>query len=258
MAFKPLNTKDETTQFRKTLLYAHAGWGKTTQAKHFTAHYGKGFIISGESGLSSIRSAGIDYLPFSSFDGRNDPAKDVYSFTGIIRTILSDEFKAAQYKWLMLDSMTELSDMAMQWSTSNADKRAAETGKKVNGFEVWGDYADKLLLSSKFIRDLPYHVILTALAVEKENEATGNKDIWPSMQGNKVVTQLLGIFDNVLCGTKASVKTADGKSTEVKRYIISDDIRGWHGKVRDEHNVVPPVVETGNVIDIIKLIEGAV
>ena len=67
--FKPLNTSDQTTSFRKTLLYGHHGWGKTTQFIHYQKHYGKGFIISGESGLSSIRSAGIDYLPFTSWAG---------------------------------------------------------------------------------------------------------------------------------------------------------------------------------------------
>ena len=49
MAFTPLNTKDETTSFGKTLIYAPAGWGKTTQAKHMQKAYGKGFIVSGES-----------------------------------------------------------------------------------------------------------------------------------------------------------------------------------------------------------------
>ncbi len=63
MAFKPMKTSDEATGFRKTLLYGAAGFGKTTQAKHFKRAFGQGFIISGEAGLSSIRSEGIDYLP---------------------------------------------------------------------------------------------------------------------------------------------------------------------------------------------------
>ena len=78
--FEPLNTSGDDTAKRKVLLYGHHGWGKTTQLKYFQEEYGKGFIFSGESGLSSIRSAGIDYLPFSSWDNPSDPKKGIYSF----------------------------------------------------------------------------------------------------------------------------------------------------------------------------------
>jgi hypothetical protein len=256
MAFKPLNTRDDTTAFRKALLYSHAGWGKTTQAVHYEKHYGPGFIISGEAGLSSIRSAGIDYLPFSSFDGKVDAANGIYSFVEVCRLIMSAEFKAAGYKWLMLDSLTELSDMVMAWSTLKAEQAAADAGKKVNGFEKYGDYADKMLAACKFIRDLPYHVIISALAKETENE-NGDREIWPAVQGNKLQMQIPGIFDCVLCGVKTSVKTADGKGTEVKRLIVTDNVRGWQGKVRDEKRVIKPIEETSNVIDIIKRLEEA-
>ena len=77
---KVRSTADHTTSYRKTLLYAHHGWGKTTQMKHFQEAYGKGLILSGESGLSSIRSAKIDYLPFTSWNGEHNPVKNLYAF----------------------------------------------------------------------------------------------------------------------------------------------------------------------------------
>lgn len=255
MAFKPLNTKDETTSFRKSLLYAHAGWGKTTQALYYKKHYGNGFIISGEAGLSSIRSAGIDYLPFSSFAGKSDPSQNVYSFADICQIIGSPEFKAAGYKWIMLDSLTELSDMVMAWAAQKAERTAVETGKKVNGFEKFGEYAEKMIGACKFIRDLPYHVIVSALAKEAENDE-GAHEIWPSVQGNKVQMQIPGIFDNVLCGVRVNVKGAD-KSVEVKRYIITDEVKGWHGKVRDEKKVIKAIEETADVTDILRKLEKA-
>jgi hypothetical protein len=255
MAFKPLNTKDETTSFRKTLLYAHAGWGKTTQALYFQKHYGKGFIISGEAGLSSIRTAGIDYLPFSSFAGKSDHANNVYTFADICQIISGPEFKAAGYKWIMLDSLTELSDMVMAWSSAKAERTAVETGKKVNGFEKFGEYAEKMNGACKFIRDLPYHVIVSALAKESENDE-GAHEIWPSVQGNKVQMQIPGIFDNVLCGIRQNVKNAD-KSVSVQRLIVTDEIRGWHGKVRDEKRVIKSIEETHDVTDILRKLEKA-
>lgn len=253
--FRPLNTKDETTSFRKTLLYSMAGWGKTTQAKHFKRVYGKGFIISGEAGLSSVRSEGIDYLPFMSLDGPVDHSKGIYSFVEICKLIMSDDFKAAGYKWIMLDSLTELSDLTFEWAESEAIRNAAITGKKVNGFEQWGLYKDKMVGACKFIRNLPCHVIITALLKNGEDD---NKDPLrqPLVQGSAVQAQLPGIFDNVFCGISKDVKAADGKS-ETKRFVITANTNGYVGKVRDEHNVVQIIEETGDVTTLLAKLDAA-
>lgn len=249
MAFKPLNTADATTSFRKSLLYANAGWGKTTQARHFKRHYGKGFIISGEAGLSSIRAEGIDYLPFTSFDGPIDEAKGVYSFIHICRIINSDEFRTAGYKWIMLDSLTELSDMVFSWADAKATSTAAATGKKTNGFEVWGDYKDRMIGACKFIRDLPYHVVITALAKNSEDD-NGDTKYLPMLQGNAVQAQVPGIFDNVFCGTTKTTKDDSGKLS-TSRVTITAAYGGWQGKVRDESGTIQPVEETGDITTIL-------
>lgn len=254
MAFKPLNTADDTTAFRKSLLMATHGWGKTTQAKHFKRVFGKGFIISGEAGLSSIRSEGIDYLPFSSFDGPVDESKGVYSFIQICKIINSAEFKAAGYKWIMLDSLTELSDMVFAWSDAKAQATAAQTGKKVNGFEVWGDYKDRMIGACKFIRDLPYHVVVTALEKQAEDD-NGDTYYLPLLQGSAVQAQIPGIFDNVLCGVITTVKEDDKKIT--KRFVVTSSYAGRNGKVRDESGTVKVVEETGDITSILTKMDVA-
>jgi hypothetical protein len=250
MAFKPLNTMDATTAFYKTLVLASHGWGKTTQAKHYKARYGKGFIISGESGLSSIRSQGIDYLPFSSFDGAVDQAKGIYSFTEICRMIMSDEFKAEGYKWIMLDSLTELSGLTFAWADAKATAEAAMLNKKVNGFDKWGSYSESMINACKFIRDLPYHVCITSLVKSGEDD-NGAVFHQPLLQGSAVQAQIPGIFDNVLCGVTATVKDAAGEDA-IERYVVTAELRGWKGKVRDELGVVLPVEKTGDVTTILE------
>lgn len=234
MIITPLNTSDHTTSHRKTLLYALHGWGKTTQAKHFQRRYGSGFIISGESGLSSIRSAGIDYLPFSSWDGPVDPARGIYSFMSIVNWVRSDDFKARNYKWIMIDSLTELGDLAYPAAEEKAAKTPTKDGK-VNGFAIWEEYASMMVGACKWIRDLPMHVIVTALAKEGEDE-NGNKDHWPMVKGNSVKQQLPGIFDCVFCGIKRIITDPNNPEAQSKNvhYIITDEYKGWHGKVRDE------------------------
>jgi hypothetical protein len=213
-----MNTRDETTSFRKTLLVGQAGWGKTTQAKHYKRHYGKGFIISGEAGLSSIRNEGIDYLPFSSFDGSVDDANGIYSFIHICRLINSPEFKAAGYKWIMLDSLTELSDMVFSWADAKATANAAATGKKQNGFEVWGDYKDRMVGACKFIRDLPYHVVLTALEKSSE-DGNGETQYLPLLQGSAVQAQIPGIFDNVFFGDQVGEGGRQERDQALRHYL---------------------------------------
>jgi len=244
MPFRPKNTRDEGTSFFKTLLYALPGWGKTTQALHYKKKYGKGFIISGEAGLASIRSAGIDYLPFTSWDGEHDPDGDVYSFRGICRIISSDDFVKAGYKWIMLDSLTELSDLAIE--SIKAELEAAGQGD--NGFAVWGDYANAMIGACKWVRDLPYHVVVTALAKEDKNP-DGEVEYWPMIKGSAAQKQLPGIFDNVLCGVRTSEKDDDGKN-KVIRYVVTDELAGYHGKVRDENRVLKPWEKTGDITDL--------
>lgn len=255
--FKTLSTADDTTSFRKVLVYGAAGVGKTTQAARFKEHYGKGLILSGEAGLSSIRSSAIAYLPFTSFDGPHDPAANVFSFIGICRMMQSPEFKAEGFKWLMLDSMTELSDMVMAWATAKAERKAAETGKPVNNFDKYGDYNDKMMGAARFLRDLPMHVIISALSQESENEATGEKEITPLIQGGKAKAQIPGIFDAVLGLVARHTKATKDAPASTARYVITGPSGGWRCKVRDEHGVVDAVMETGSIVDVLKLIEAA-
>lgn len=245
MDFKPLNTADTSTSYWKVLNYAQHGWGKTSQAKHYQEAYGSGFIISGESGLSSIRSAGIDYLPFTSWNGDTDPTKDQYSFRDIFKWIRSDGFKSMDYKWIMLDSLTELADHAHQAATLDAEQKAKDTGKKVNGFEIWQEYAAVMIGVCKAIRDMQMHVLVTALAREAQDD-DGAPVFWPMVAGKQVQQQLPGIFDCVLCGVRHSTVDGEGNA-RVERFIVTDEVKGWMGKVRDEHRVLKPVEREHNI-----------
>jgi hypothetical protein len=93
MTFKVMKTSNvskETTT--KVMLYAHHGFGKTYQCRFYQRRFGPGLILSGEAGLKSIEDVDIDYLPFSSWDGKNDAQSGVYSFRGICKLLTSAEF----------------------------------------------------------------------------------------------------------------------------------------------------------------------
>jgi hypothetical protein len=232
---EPQNTQDGTVDFRKTLLYAHHGWGKTTQAKYYQAYYGPGYILSGESGLSSIRGAGIDYNSFFSWDDKDQHASGRYSFKGLIEDVVNTKEFRLKYKWIMVDSLTELGDLSMAHEEKNA--KPTKNGE-INGFELWENHASNLLGACKYVRDLPMHVIVTSLA-KQDTDENGNVNHWPMIKGKQIQKQLPGIFDCVLCGVRTM--STDANDPGVIRMIVTDEYRGWHGKVRDENRVLSPV-----------------
>tara|TARA_Y100001970_G_scaffold145912_1_gene179139 strand:- start:14589 stop:15392 length:804 start_codon:yes stop_codon:yes gene_type:complete len=251
--FEPLNTAGDDTAKRKVLLYGHHGWGKTTQLKYFQEHFGKGFIFSGESGLSSIRSAGIDYLPFSSWDDPSDPKKGKYSFKDIFKWTKSEDFKKKGYSWIGIDSLTELSDLSYQHAEKEEKIRAEKLGKKnPDGFAVWGNHASQLIGACKAIRDMNMHCIVTALAKESTDD-NGNVDYWCMIAGKATMQQLPGIFDCVFCGVRVT-QEIEGRQ-QVLRYVITDEVRGWHGKVRDEKRRLKAVEKTGNIVELLKRLD---
>jgi hypothetical protein len=233
--FKPISTKTALSAEAptKVLIYAHHGFGKTYQCRKYQERYGPGFIISGEAGLKSIGDIDIDYLPFDSWDGPVDPDNGKYSFRSLIRYVNSPEFKAKGYKWIAIDSLTELADRVLE------QLQQQYPGEK-DGFKVWGEY-DKLLTASlKWIRDLPLHVYVTCLAKEEKN-SEDMTDYWPSLKGQAVSKKVPAIFDHVFCGVRVTDKDPQTGVAKVRRLLITDEVNGWHGKARDPQRRLKPI-----------------
>jgi hypothetical protein len=231
----------------KVLLYTHHGFGKTYQCRYYQEVYGKGLILSGESGLKSLEDVKIDYLPFTSWDGSHDPEEGVYSFRGIVKMLQSPAFKEAGYKWIAIDSLTEMSDRLME-------KLERDYRDEKNGFAMWGEYSRLMMGALKWVRDLPMHVYVTALAMD-ETDDNDKTHYWPHVHSKKLAKQVPGLFDHVLCGLRETVKDADG-TAKVHRSFVTDQVNGWHGKVRDPLNRIRAVEKTARVTDLLLRMEG--
>ena len=241
--FKPKQANDgSVASASKTLLISHHGFGKTYQCRYLQESLGPGFIISGEAGLKSIEDCGIDYLDFSSWDGErgqtHDPENGVYSFKGIIKMINTPEFKKRKYKWLCIDSLTELSDRCMAWAEE-------EFGN--NGFEKYGAHSTQIIGAMKYVRDLPMHIYVTALAAEEQDD-NDQTHYWPLLKSKKVAKQVPALFDHVLCGIRRT--SGDPPQVQIERFIITEEVKGWHGKVRDPRNRLRPVERCDNIMNL--------
>ena len=244
MKFRPSKTSDlQSDGPTKTLLYAHHGWGKTFQCRFYQKRFGKGLIISGEAGLKSIEDTDIDYIPFLSWDGENNEEKGTYSFKQIFKWLTMPEFLPAQgYKWIAIDSLTEMSDRLLESLEQEMD------GDK-NGFKVWGEYDSQMTGTLKIIRDLPVHVFMTCLAKE-EADANGVTQFWPHIKGKGVAKRIPAIFDHVFCGVRTTEKTDSGHP-KVRRMFATDEVNGWHGKSRDPQRRLNAIEECDDVTELL-------
>jgi len=241
--FKTMNTSsiahDGPT---KVLLYAHHGYGKTFQCRFYQERYGKGLILSGESGLKSVEDVQIDYVPFDSWNGEHDPENGKYSFRGTIeaikKSINAGDF---DYKWIAIDSLTELSERLIEHLEKEHE------GNK-NAFQMWGDYSRLMLGALKWVRDLPIHVYVTCLAKE-EKDANDVTQYWPLVKGTAVSKHIPALFDHVLCGVRVT-ETDDQGKPKVRRFVVTDEVSGWHGKVRDPRNRLKPYEQVDDVTDL--------
>jgi len=243
--FKPRKTNDASvTDTSKTLIYALHGFGKTTQFKYYKENFGKGFIMSGEGGLTSISDQDIDYLPFTSWNKEHDPEKEIYSFRGICKMIKSPDFAKMGYKWIGIDSLTEGSDLLHR----ELDR---EYGDDPNSYKLWGEFARQMIGSLKWIRDLDYHILVTALAKDEEDD-NGRITFWPQIHGKASAKQIPALFDHVFAGVRETVRGEEG--IKVLRHLYTDEVSGYHGKIRDPLQRIPAVLNTSNVAEVIKAI----
>ena len=242
MPFNALSTTSSSSHHSKVLLYAHHGWGKTFQCRHYQDRFGKGLIISGEAGLASLGDVEIDYIPFNSWDGEINEDEGVYSYRHIWKMVQSADFKKAGYKWICIDSLTELAERLIE-------HLEAEHADSNNGFAMWGDYARIMNGVLKAIRDMPCHVYITCLAKE-EKDPNDVTQYWPHVPGQAVGKKIPALFDHVLCGVRVTEKDDKGVP-RVKRYVASDEVSGWHGKTRDPRQRLKAYEECDDVTELL-------
>ena len=246
--FKTFNTSDSSTDKHNTLIMAPHGFGKTKQAEFYAEAYGAGIILSGEGGLRTLKGADIDYVPFTSFKEPGDET----SFRSILGVIKRDpEFAAKGYKWIVVDSLNELAEMAYR----EKDKEINGNATKPNPFAVYSEYASEVGAAIKVLKDLPYHILVTSLVRSKEDD-NGNTYHQPLVKGQDLQRLLPGIFDNVFCGVRRTIQAEEGPA-KVQRYIVTDEVNGWAGKYRGKPGTLKPIEDTGNVTELHAKIDAA-
>ena len=200
------STKDVDNQFLNVLIYGDSGSGKTT----FSGTAPKPLILSAESGLLSLNKIGaFDYVQINQFQD----LIDAYDYLAV---------EKHDYKTIVIDSLTEIQTQCM-------DAILAEAGREQAQIADWGRLNTRMVNAVRKFRDLPFNLIIIALAEKVMAEDGFDQQLVPLVQG-KLKNLLPAFFDEVFLAYASERRDADGNvhvehallTHGTKKYIAKD------------------------------------
>lgn len=171
------NTKDLHSHQVKVMVYGQSGIGKTTLLG--TLPESETLIISAESGLLCLQDKSIDVVE----------AKNYEAVRAVFASLTKNE-DSGKYKFICIDSLTEISDLLVK------NLKAREEYKNPsNALKLWGEFSETIIGLIKAFRDLPRHVVFTALSDDVNDGGIITKK--PMISGNKAQQLMPSFFDEV-------------------------------------------------------------
>lgn len=171
------STKNLHTEQVKMLVYGQSGIGKTTLCG--TLPESETLIISAESGLLCLSDKDIAVTEVKSYDA----VRAAYAY-------LQKNEDGGKYKYVGIDSLTEISDLVVK-----SLKAKDEYKNPSNTLKMWGEFNEIMIGLIKAFRDLPRHVVFTALADDVNDGGIIIKK--PLISGSKAQGLMPSYFDEV-------------------------------------------------------------
>ena len=197
------STKDLKGKKINICVYGKTGTGKTHLISTIPE---KALILNADKGVLTLRKSDIDYATCVSW-------KDVSDF---MKYMASKEC-AEKYKWIIFDSFSAIAEI-LQYHLKNE--------KNMKGFELWGEYSDKLGEMIRLIRDQEQYSTLSIFESSQSKNADGITTHAFNIPGDKISEKVPFYFSNVF-STHCKVK--DDKPTYFLQTIPKN---GWEGKAR--------------------------
>ena len=238
--------KPETNHFYKGLIYAPAGHGKTyflgtAQDDPRTKPM---LLLDYEGGTTTLVGRDIDIVPIHSWD----------DFSQVYAMLLSANHP---YKSVGVDSISE----THIFSLINILDTDGRTRKNTDRLEQ-GDYGIALVQMRRLVRkfrDLPLHIIFTALAKEVADPREGLIKL-PAVPGS-FADELLGIVDSVSYLAMGTI--GDGvEDPSIHRFLLLKNYPSVRLKARTPMNLEIPnqIVDPtlGKLLDTLGFIEAPI
>lgn len=214
----------DITHFKlKGLSVGPPGAGKTT----FACSMAKAFptlVLSAEAGLlSALNIKGddgkplpIDFIEIETFED----IETVYNHLKMKAVVDGHDY--GKYQAVAMDSITEIQDKCLQ-------SIMAKTKNEAMQIQDWGVLANRIERMVRSFRDLPLHLVVTALEEPETDKLTGEVKVWPMLKGS-VQRKLPAYFDLVLYHYGKEVEV-DGKKKTVP-CVLTCNSGKYQGKDR--------------------------
>lgn len=214
------STKTDGKHPIKMLIYGESGSGKTSLAGTIKEPV---LLISAESGLLTLRDKEIDVIDISQDDNGVMIAKEkrISRLGEVYNYLLTDDARK-KYKWIFIDSLTEISQNLIEQLNSEFPERK-------DSLVMYGENSKRMRSLIKSFRDIPYYnVAMVALSTIDKDE-NGIRFTTFDLVGN-FAAKLPGFFDEVFY----LHVDKDGKRaliTEKSERVIAKDRSGKLGKI---------------------------
>ncbi len=208
------------------VIAGEAGNGKTTLAKTIQETLGERvFVISAEAGLLSLRGKDVDFIELQrkwvQEEGKEGRFIEVakqnrIAYLAEIYKWLLEPAQTKKYKWLFIDSLTEINQNLLEnlESILDDDGKPAYAGPK-NMIKKYGELATRMRSLCKTFRDIPHYNVIFSSLVKNETDADNQQKLKIDITG-KFADQLPALFDEILyLGVSQETNPADGSNVRL-------------------------------------------
>lgn len=253
----PIGKVSERLDFAKVLLYGPSGVGKTKVAGSVAevATMLPALFIDVEGGVKTIRNLypDIDYVRVE--DKITSDGKVVSSgWNDVVRIVESGDL-VKNYRTVVVDSLTELNKGIMKMVNYNAYlENPSKVDLDVPSKRDWGKGGERTRWLIRTLRDMPIHVIFTALDANERGEGgepTGN--IQPQLPG-QLGQQIPAFMDEVFY--LYAKKVFNDKMEERIGYFLLSRRDGTH-VAKDRSGRMPTVIENPTMKEIVTFVLDA-
>ena len=181
----------------KIVVAAEAGNGKTTLASTIEKELGeKVLLISAEAGLLSLRDKPVDFVELQKkYDEKGNEievpkAERIKRLQEIFMYLMQPETKA-KYKWVFIDSLTEVNQNMFELLETLEDF----AGPK-NTIKKYGELSTRMKALAKAFRDMPHYNIVFSALVKTETDNDNKVQMKIDMTG-RFAEILPSLFDEI-------------------------------------------------------------
>lgn len=229
-----------SSRYLKLLVYGRPGVGKTKllgTAADDPATFP--LLLDVEAGTMTLAGHhSPDIVPIRTWSQFND----VYNY------LTTEAEKAAKYKTIGFDSLTEMRKMQLGEVMRTVAATNASRDVDVPSQHEYTKVSGQIQKLVRYFRALPYHLVLTALEQESKNEATGEITVKPSL-GDAAADAICGYMDVV--GRLIVSQEGQGEQRVLTRHLVVQPMGNYVAKDRSgklglqvSNPTIPQIIKT--------------